>query len=65
MAYLAIQDVEAAYNQNPYHNSLHAADVTQSLGAMLANEDFAAQLTDLELAAMLLAACVHDVGHPG
>ena len=39
------QDVEEAYLENPYHNSTHAADVTQGLCAMLACNGFAAALT--------------------
>ena len=59
------QDIERAYNNNPYHNNIHAADVTQTLGCFLANDHFAQKLTDLEMAAMIFATCIHDVGHPG
>ena len=61
----ALQEIEAAYNDKPYHNSMHAADVTQSVGALLATDGFSDQLTDLELLAVILASIVHDVGHPG
>ena len=62
---LCAQDIERAYNSNPYHNNIHAADVTQTLGCFLANDHFAQKLTDLEVAAMIFATCIHDVGHPG
>lgn len=60
-----VKDIERAYNQNPYHNNIHAADVTQTLGCFLANDHFAQKLTDLEIASMIFATCIHDVGHPG
>lgn len=61
-----MQEVELEYHPNPYHSSLHAADVTQALGAMLgAGDAFVGQLSDLELLALLVAAVVHDLGHPG
>lgn len=60
-----VRDIERAYNSNPYHNNIHAADVTQTLGCFLANDHFAQKLTDLEVAAMIFATCIHDVGHPG
>jgi 3'5'-cyclic nucleotide phosphodiesterase len=56
---------ERAYNRNPYHNSMHAADVAQTLGVMLAHDRFREALTELEVLAMLFAAITHDVGHPG
>ncbi len=65
MGCFELQAVEEAYNANPYHNSMHAADVTQSLGVMFLSESFTSQLTSLELLSMLLSALVHDVGHPG
>ena len=52
------------YQDNPYHNSTHAADVLQSLHSMLQMES-ALNPTKLELFSILLAAAVHDVDHPG
>ena len=48
-----------------YHNATHAADVVQSLGALLVPDGLAGQLTDLEMLSIIIAASVHDVGHPG
>jgi hypothetical protein len=59
------QDVEAAYRDNPYHNSTHAADVVQGLACLFAQNPFTAQLTDLEMLSMIVACAIHDVGHPG
>ncbi|XP_058862970.1 cAMP-specific 3',5'-cyclic phosphodiesterase 4B isoform X4 [Acipenser ruthenus] len=53
-----------------YHNSLHAADVTQSTHVLLSTPalDVSTDLTvftDLEVLAALFAAAIHDVDHPG
>ncbi|CAG9785149.1 unnamed protein product [Diatraea saccharalis] len=50
---------------NPFHNSLHAADVTQSTHVLLNTPALDAVFTPLEVCAALFAACVHDVDHPG
>lgn len=50
---------------NPYHNSTHAADVVQALTCMLLTDQLNRHFADLEILAMLIAAIVHDVGHPG
>lgn len=48
-----------------YHNSLHAADVTQSTHVLLSTPALDAVFTDLEILAALFAAAIHDVDHPG
>ena len=60
-----MQAVESGYERNPYHNSVHAADVVQALAWLLASDAFTRELTDLELLCIIMAAAVHDVGHPG
>lgn len=50
---------------NPFHNSLHAADVTQSTHVLLNTPALESVFTPLEISAALFAACIHDVDHPG
>mmetsp|Transcript_39102 Transcript_39102/g.112387 ORF Transcript_39102/g.112387 Transcript_39102/m.112387 type:complete len:616 (+) Transcript_39102:2-1849(+) len=55
-----VREIEGQYFDRPYHNRLHAADVTQGVHVMLADT-----CTELHLAATIFAAICHDVGHPG
>jgi len=56
---------EQAYGRaNPYHNSRHAADVVHAAFLLLRSVRHP-QFTKLEVLALLLAAVVHDVDHPG
>ncbi|XP_062854136.1 3',5'-cyclic-AMP phosphodiesterase 4B isoform X2 [Trichomycterus rosablanca] len=48
-----------------YHNSLHAADVAQSMHILLSTPALDAVFTDLEILAAIFAAAIHDVDHPG
>ncbi|XP_063988767.1 3',5'-cyclic-AMP phosphodiesterase isoform X3 [Diachasmimorpha longicaudata] len=50
---------------NPFHNSLHAADVTQSTHTLLNTPALESVFTPLEISAALFAATIHDVDHPG
>ncbi|XP_063226590.1 3',5'-cyclic-AMP phosphodiesterase-like isoform X2 [Bacillus rossius redtenbacheri] len=50
---------------NPFHNSLHAADVTQSTNVLLNTPALESVFTPLEVMAALFAATIHDVDHPG
>lgn len=62
-----LRTVEKEYvADNPYHNNIHAADVVQSLHSML--QGMGAKtlaVAEIELFSLLLAAVVHDMGHPG
>ncbi|XP_055847870.1 dual specificity calcium/calmodulin-dependent 3',5'-cyclic nucleotide phosphodiesterase 1 isoform X6 [Episyrphus balteatus] len=51
--------------RNPYHNNLHAADVTQTIHFMLCQTGLMNWMTDLEIFATLLAALIHDFEHTG
>jgi len=58
--------VERGYqSSNPYHTSLHAADVTQAIAVFCNQPCFARHLTKLEVLAVLTAAMCHDLDHPG
>ncbi|GAB6028201.1 Calcium/calmodulin-dependent 3',5'-cyclic nucleotide phosphodiesterase 1C, variant 2 [Chamberlinius hualienensis] len=51
--------------KNPYHNNVHAADVTQTVHYMLCQLGLMNWLTDLEVFATLVAAIIHDYEHTG
>eukprot|EP00118_Oscarella_pearsei_P003175 m.13295 g.13295 ORF g.13295 m.13295 type:complete len:527 (+) comp24639_c0_seq1:571-2151(+) len=53
------------YCGNPYHNGIHAADVTQATHCFLSDSKMRSRFSKLEVLAMLLAGITHDVGHPG
>ncbi|XP_077549569.1 phosphodiesterase dunce isoform X5 [Haemaphysalis longicornis] len=57
--------LEDHYLKVPYHNSSHAADVTQSIHVLLLSPALDTVFTDLEILAALFAAAIHDVDHPG
>ncbi|XP_033180715.1 uncharacterized protein LOC117234376 isoform X2 [Bombus vosnesenskii] len=56
---------EGYHSTNPYHNSIHATDVTQAMHCFLQEEKIRAHLTNLEIMASLIAAVTHDLDHPG
>ncbi|CAH3119216.1 unnamed protein product [Porites lobata] len=51
--------------QNPYHNELHATDVTHSVHYFLSRVGLKHCMSDLEIFALLLSAIIHDVNHTG
>mmetsp|Transcript_10871 Transcript_10871/g.16556 ORF Transcript_10871/g.16556 Transcript_10871/m.16556 type:complete len:504 (+) Transcript_10871:166-1677(+) len=59
--------IHDAYNALPYHNSLHGADVTQTVFYFLSTAHVieALQLNQIATASIIIAAAIHDVGHPG
>lgn len=58
--------VESKYrNENPYHNSTHAADVMQATAYFLSKPRLEAIFDPLDEAIALIAAICHDIDHPG
>ncbi|XP_017881147.1 uncharacterized protein LOC108625558 [Ceratina calcarata] len=56
---------EGYHSTNPYHNSIHATDVTQAMHCFLQEEKIRTHLTKLEIMASLIGAVTHDLDHPG
>ncbi|KAG8348507.1 putative 3'5' cyclic nucleotide phosphodiesterase [Trypanosoma vivax] len=59
--------VEDGYHCNPYHNSMHAADVVHITHYILSKGGLVerCKLSDIQVFAALFAAAIHDYGHPG
>ncbi|XP_063983222.1 uncharacterized protein LOC135165656 isoform X4 [Diachasmimorpha longicaudata] len=56
---------EGYHSTNPYHNSIHATDVTQAMHCFLQENKIRKNLSGLEIMASLIAAVTHDLDHPG
>lgn len=50
---------------NPYHCSLHAADVTANAYCLFTSEELQSYCQDIDILAAIVAAMAHDYGHPG
>lgn len=58
--------IERGYHSaNPYHNALHASDVTQAMYVYCRQAAILPHLSPLEFLAALVAAVSHDLDHPG
>lgn len=53
------------HSTNPYHNSVHAADVTQAMHCFIQEQKIRRHMTDLEILSSIMAAVCHDLDHPG
>ncbi|XP_072535800.1 dual specificity calcium/calmodulin-dependent 3',5'-cyclic nucleotide phosphodiesterase 1A isoform X2 [Salminus brasiliensis] len=62
-----VEALEVGYSKhkNPYHNLIHAADVTQTVHYLLLKSGMVHWLTELEIFAMIFAAAIHDYEHTG
>ncbi|XP_006880588.1 PREDICTED: high affinity cAMP-specific 3',5'-cyclic phosphodiesterase 7A [Elephantulus edwardii] len=56
---------EDYHSQNPYHNAVHAADVTQAMHCYLKEPKLANSVTSWDILLSLIAAATHDLDHPG
>ncbi|KAM6152562.1 dual specificity calcium/calmodulin-dependent 3',5'-cyclic nucleotide phosphodiesterase 1C isoform 2-T2 [Erethizon dorsatum] len=62
-----VEALEVGYSKhkNPYHNLMHAADVTQTVHYLLYKTGVANWLTELEIFAIIFSAVIHDYEHTG
>ena len=60
-----LRATERGYQDKPYHNSIHAADVLRSTYFFLCQGRVKNLLNDLDILASLIAAAIHDFDHPG
>ncbi|KAI8907939.1 hypothetical protein EDD86DRAFT_191991 [Gorgonomyces haynaldii] len=60
-----LEKVESSYHKNPYHNSIHAADVLHTVSMLLLEPDISRSFSRLELFSVCIASAVHDLDHPG
>ncbi|XP_060636074.2 dual specificity calcium/calmodulin-dependent 3',5'-cyclic nucleotide phosphodiesterase 1A isoform X1 [Anolis sagrei] len=61
------ETLETGYSKhrNPYHNLIHAADVTHTVHCIMLLTGIMHWLTELEILAMIFAAAIHDYEHTG
>ncbi|KAF0028414.1 hypothetical protein F2P81_019501 [Scophthalmus maximus] len=64
---LFVESLEVGYRKykNPYHNLMHAADVTQTIHFLILKTGMVHWLTELEIFAIIFAAAIHDYEHTG
>jgi len=60
-----LRSVEMSYQDQPYHNHLHGADVMCSMFYWYSSELFKANMSPLDMLSSIMAAVAHDVGHDG
>lgn len=56
---------EGYHSTNPYHNAIHATDVTQAMHCFLQETKIYEHLEPLEIMAALIGSVAHDLDHPG
>jgi len=60
-----IRAIQGDYQDVPYHNRVHAADVVQSTNSLIQMSDESISFQKEDLFVLLFASVIHDVKHPG
>ena len=60
-----IRAMQGDYQNVPYHNRVHAADVVQTLNSLIFMADESMTFEKEDLFLLLIASVIHDVKHPG
>eukprot|EP00997_Jenningsia_sp_PLL12_P004656 NODE_194_length_2211_cov_44.141073_g165_i0.p1 GENE.NODE_194_length_2211_cov_44.141073_g165_i0~~NODE_194_length_2211_cov_44.141073_g165_i0.p1 ORF type:complete len:695 (-),score=195.03 NODE_194_length_2211_cov_44.141073_g165_i0:126-2153(-) len=63
--YHFVLEVSKCYRNVPYHNWLHAFDVTQTVALFLSSEELRNYLPEVDRFMLLVAALCHDLDHMG
>ena len=57
--------VEQGYHGVPFHNHVHAADVTHGSAYFLSQDVVSRHVSPLDIYCIVIGAALHDYGHPG
>jgi hypothetical protein len=60
-----IEALYKGFDETPYHNNYHAADVTQSVHSLMVEMGVGKYFDPMDVMGVVLAAAIHDVGHDG
>jgi hypothetical protein len=60
-----ISSLRDSYQPNPYHNFVHAVDVTQAMFVTLSTMQLKQYLRPVDVYALMVASLCHDSDHPG
>lgn len=63
----ALKEITKGYKNNSYHNSIHAADVTQTLYAMIKHGNIidCMKFNKFDISSLMISSIIHDYKHPG
>lgn len=58
-----LRKIETNYGDNPFHNSLHAADVLHVMNYIISTAGLSQYLNEIDIFACILAAACHGIKH--
>jgi hypothetical protein len=63
--HLLIRTIESRYQNVPYHNSIHGADVVHGTFWIVEHGGLGHMIEPIHKLALMISACAHDMEHPG
>jgi hypothetical protein len=63
--HLLVRTIESRYNNMPYHNSVHGADVVHATYWIIDHGGLGAMIQPLHKLALMISAAAHDIDHGG
>ena len=65
MLFRFLYEIRKTYHAVPYHNWIHAVDVSQYVSYEMRTGNLVSEFTKFEILSMLVSAICHDAGHDG